>query len=114
MKNSLAFLIVIGLSQPSFALTCTGKISKIETLSGGLVRLTSTSGIPTKSYICSANGGWKNISTETCQAWVSYAHIAQTTGQNLEVTYTNTTATRCSNLPINSKSISPYSIGIKK
>lgn len=113
MKKTTLFLTMLLSSQISFALTCSGNITKVETLYTGIVRVLSTSGAPQKSYICSINGNWKNISTDTCKAWISSAQIAHTSGKKLDVVYSDTSATSCSDLPVNSASVAPYSVGIR-
>ena len=98
----------------SNALTCIGNVSKIDTLYTGIVRVTSSSGLPSKAYLCNTNGSWGGISSDTCKTWISYAQVAQTSGQELEITYSGVTETDCATLPINSASYVPYIVSLSK
>ena len=94
------------------AVTCEGKVTEVQTLSSGIVRLVSDSGVPMRAYLCNINGNWGNISSDTCKAWVSSAHVALTTSKPIVITYDNATSS-CERLPVNSSSLFPSLVSLK-
>lgn len=95
------------------AVTCEGKVNEIQTLSSGIVRLVSESGVPMRAYLCNINGNWGNISSDTCKAWVSSAHVALTTTKPIAITYYDAMSS-CESLPVNSDSLFPSLVSLKQ
>jgi len=95
------------------AVTCEGKVTEVQTLSSGIVRLVSDSGVPMRAYLCNINGNWGNISSDTCKAWVSSAHIALTTSKPIAIAY-NDAISSCEILPVNSASLFPSLVSLKQ
>jgi len=84
-KNIAFILLSIFMNTNSFATEqCSGTVKKIAISSSGEVRLI-TSFRENYFTICSLHGSWKDISDSTCKAWLSEAHLAYASENDIRI-----------------------------
>ena len=112
-KVSLGSVLVCGVAVASTlifstanALDCAGKISQVLMYSSGLVMIVG-SWRGDYPVICSTDGSWGGIASETCLAWYATALKARADNTTVDVYYASPGSATCATLPTYSGALVP-------
>jgi len=104
-KTSLRSSLVCGVAVVSMsvfssanALDCSGKISHVLMYSSGVVMIVG-SWRGDYTVICSTDGSWGGIASETCLAWYGTALKARADNTTVDVYYASPGSSTCATLP---------------
>jgi len=106
LVSGVAVASMLVVSAANASLDCSGKISRVLMYSYGLVMVVG-SWRGDYTAICSTDGTWGGISTETCLSWYAAALKAQAENTTVDIYYANPTATTCTSLPTYGNSLPP-------